>query len=425
MRIAMLTNNYKPFVGGVPISIERLSESLRALGHEVYIFAPSYDKQVEEEGVIRYRSYKRTLANGTVIPYVLDSTIEKQFKELDIDLIHVHHPNFVGWMATYLGKKYDVPVVYTYHTRYEQYLHHVKGLDKLDEVSKREDRTLVKHIATGILKIMQEKMIPRAVKQYANRCEVIFAPTALMQELLEQDGVTSKIQILPTGLNEQFFKEDLLKANQIRGKHIGDKRYLFCTVSRLNKEKNIEFLIQGLGRLKQRIGDTFTTLIIGEGPLKEQLQSMVRELELEKNVVFLGNVPNQEIKDYYRACDMFLFASKSETQGIVLLEAMAAKNPVVAIKASGVVEVVKDGINGYMTEDNIEEWASKISYILSNPRKLEEMKQGAYKTAQSYSAESVAEIAEAYYKQAILAYHAKETLYYDEVGCHYEELYIR
>ena len=104
---------------------------------------------------------------------------------------------------------------------------------------------------------------------------------------------------------------------------------------------------------------------------------------------------------------------------------MAEKSPVVAIKASGVGEVVKDGINGYMTNDNVEEWARKISYILNNPKQLEEMKQGAYMTAQSYSTEKVAEMAEAYYKQAISAYHAREILCYDEVSYQYEELYIR
>ncbi|MDA3733489.1 glycosyltransferase [Niameybacter massiliensis] len=401
MRIAMLTNNYKPFIAGVPISVERLSNSLREQGHEVYVFAPTYKNQVEEEGVIRYRSCKKTLDSGAVVPYIFDLEVERKFKALDIDVIHVHHPNFIGWMGRYLGKKYNVPVVYTYHTRYEQYIHHIKGFDKLDEMSKQEDTLFAKHIASGILKVMREKVVPKVINQYTNQCDMVFAPTALMKDLLLKEGIKASVEILPTGLNEQFFEEDVQKSHEIRQHYIGEKKYLFCTVSRLDKEKNIEFIIEGLEKLKQKIGDVFRLLIIGEGALKERLQQMVKALGLETNVVFLNSIPNEVIKNYYSACDLFLFASKSETQGIVLLEAMAAKNPVVAIQASGVVEVVVNGMNGYMTGDNIEEWVDRILTIISDSDQFEALKIGAYDTAQAYSTAKVAERAVGYYQQAI------------------------
>ena len=130
MKIAMMTNNYKPFVAGVPVSVERLTQGLREQGHQVVVFAPSYDGQQEERDVVRYRSFLRGVAGGVSIPNSLDPEIERKFREGDFDLIHVHHPMMIGDTARYLSWKYHVPLVFTYHTRYEQYLHYV-GLSAL------------------------------------------------------------------------------------------------------------------------------------------------------------------------------------------------------------------------------------------------------------------------------------------------------
>ena len=127
MRIAMLTNNYKPYVGGVPISIEHLAEELRKRGHTVYIFAPSYRKQEDELYVIRYPSFPLSVA-GAPLPNILTGLFRQKMKELQIDLIHVHHPAIAGNVALTLRRQLGIPVVFTYHTRYEEYLYYVKSL---------------------------------------------------------------------------------------------------------------------------------------------------------------------------------------------------------------------------------------------------------------------------------------------------------
>lgn len=404
MKIAMLTNNYKPFVGGVPISIERLSDGLRQQGHEVYIFAPTYKNQVEEEYVIRYKSYKKKLGQEMIIPNALDSSIEEKIKALDIDIIHVHHPMLVGWIGLYLGKKYNIPVVYTYHTRYEQYLHYIKLLNKIETIATKEKKETSSVFASHILKQIKERWVPTYLKQYSNHCTTVFAPTQLMQTTLQEIGVTTQIEVLPTGIKEQFFHQDRLKIEKIRKQYIADKKYLFCTVSRLSKEKNITFLIDGLRQLKKQEGDCFRTLIIGDGPLKESLKQQVKALDLENNIIFLNSIDNEEIAAYYGASDLFLFASKSETQGIVLLEAMASSTCVVAVKASGVVEVVKNDINGYMTEENIKEWTEKIIYLINNPIQRGRLSKGALETAKNYSTTKVAIQAMNAYTKAIDSY---------------------
>ena len=126
MKIAMMTNNYKPFIGGVPISVERLSQSLRKRGHEVCIFAPEYEDEYWEEDVIRYRSCEKRMKNGMAIPNILDARINQEFRWRQFDLIHVHQPMLIGNVAVHLSRKYKIPLVYTYHTRYEEYLHYIK-----------------------------------------------------------------------------------------------------------------------------------------------------------------------------------------------------------------------------------------------------------------------------------------------------------
>lgn len=131
MKIAMLTNNYKPFIGGVPISIERLAEGLRNLGHQVTVFAPEGAGCKEEPGVVRYRVLYEQRDKGLVIGNFIDKRIEKEFRDGQFDVIHVHHPVVIGFTAVYLSKKYGIPLAYTYHTRYEEYLHYFKLYERM------------------------------------------------------------------------------------------------------------------------------------------------------------------------------------------------------------------------------------------------------------------------------------------------------
>ncbi|SCJ93392.1 GDP-mannose-dependent alpha-(1-6)-phosphatidylinositol monomannoside mannosyltransferase [uncultured Clostridium sp.] len=401
----MLTNNYKPFIGGVPISIERLANGLREQGHEVFIFAPSYENQVDEENVVRYKSLKENnkITGKFAVPNIFDLNIERKFKELNIDIIHVHHPMLIGWTAIYLGKKYNIPVTFTYHTRYEEYLHNIKLYNALDN-RKNRDKGILNNIENDILTFTKETLVPKSVKTFSNMCDSIFAPTKEIKNYLEDISVNTKISVMPTGLEDIHFIGEESRTREVRDKYIDDKKYLFCTVSRLTKEKNIEFIIDGIERLKEKVGDIFKLLIIGEGPLKEELKMKVSNLGMESNVEFLNNIPNENIGDYYRACDLFLFASKSETQGIVLIEAMAAKNPVVAVRGTGVVDIVENEVNGFMTDEDIDEWSDKIAYLLNNRVILKKISIGAYNTALNYSSEKIAKIAEKSYIDTIELY---------------------
>ena len=222
MKIAMMTNNYKPFIGGVPISIERLSEGLRELGHEVYIFAPSYEEigynYTEEQGVIRYKSLKKRKGSkrAYAIPNIIDKDIENRFRELDIDIIHVHHPVLIGNMALYLGKKYNVPVVFTYHTRYEEYLHNIPGYGTIEKDYRNREAGIIHSIEEEIINMSKKKIVPSYLKRFANKCDMIVAPTKLMEEYLDEVGINSSIKVIPTGLKSDQFEINSLKIKTIR-----------------------------------------------------------------------------------------------------------------------------------------------------------------------------------------------------------------
>ena len=396
MKIAMMTNNYKPFVAGVPISVEKLSVGLRALGHQVTVFAPSYDEQDTEEDVIRYGALLKGVAGGFSVPNSLDPKIERAFWEGHFDVIHVHHPMMIGATARYLSWKYHVPLVSTYHTRYEQYLHYV-GL-------------------TGL-----ERFWPIYLRRTLGACNMVFAPTPHIRDYLRETGINPPIEVLPTGLSKTAFYPDQQKAKRLREQFCEGRPFLFCTVARLAKEKNLEFLLESLALYKQKAGPCFKLLLIGKGPYREKLCRRIGELALTEEIILTGEVRNEDMKEYCAASDLFLFSSRSETQGIVLLEAMAVGTPVLALRDTGTDDIVINGVNGYMTQvsgdsprDRIQDarvFADKAMAILSG-KELETLKQGAKETANKYDCQEIAERASSYYREVIWEYEMRRTRYY-------------
>ncbi|MCM1175174.1 MAG: glycosyltransferase [Blautia sp.] len=383
MKIAMMTNSYKPFIAGVPVSIERLSEGLRENGHEVVVFAPDYEGQEDDDHIERYRALIKGIVNGFSVPDSFDPKIEKRFREGNFDIIHVHHPMLIGQTALYLSRKYHVPLCYTCHTRYEQYLHYLVKPPFLQRLSGDFTQRLVKNY----------------VNHYAEQCSLVFVPAPSMQAYLEEDGSRREIAVLPTGLGRESFEADEEEAAYLRELLRGEKKYLFCTVARLAKEKNLGFLFRALALRKEKRGADFRLAVVGEGPYRRRLRSLAETLGIREEVAFIGEVPNEKVKNYCRAADLFLFSSLSETQGIVLLEAMAAATPVLAVRAPGVRDVVVNGRNGYMTDVSEMEFENMLETLLRQDRAY--LERGAFETAEKYEMREIAKRAAVYYNIAI------------------------
>ena len=293
MRIAMMTNNYKPFVGGVPISIERLADSLRDLGHSVYVFAPDYKSPVDDdEYTFRFPTMKHKIAGAIPIPNLIYGYVKNAISTLDIDLIHVHHPVMIGNVATRIGKEFHIPVVFTYHTRYEQYLHYLTPFGYLQNKANQGNL-----LGESILDFAQRQVIQRYLNHFLEKCDMVFAPTESIQNYLKPFHIDTPISIAPTGLPPACF-ENHIEATAIRKKYLQKKQYLFCTVSRLAKEKNLSFLLRGVSAVKKQLGDVFNVLILGDGPEKENLIALSQTLKIEENVFFIGEVSNHKISAY-------------------------------------------------------------------------------------------------------------------------------
>nr|WP_239550859.1 glycosyltransferase [Halanaerobacter jeridensis] len=386
LKIAIFTNNYFPFIGGVPISIERLSKGLRKLGHEVYIFAPEYpqnDKQ-DEDKVIRCKTLMHKEQNGMELPIVniFSNDIEEKFAELDFDLVHSHHPIWLGSKGLSLAEEYDLPRVLTYHTRLEKYSHYLP------------DFMIFK-------KLFENRIAHYIIKKAANRSDAVFAPTGTAKEYLRNIGVSRHIEVLPTGVDFDDYQVSQNEIDQLQNKYKSDNEVLLLSVSRLSKEKNLYFLIEALQHIKETTTLNFKCLIAGDGSEKENLEQYIIDNQLTDYVQLIGTIDHQEISKYYNMADLFVFASKSETQGMVLLEAMAGATPVVAVRSSGIDDVIKNGYNGYKVPEDINQWSEKVTKLIRSQELLEEMSQNAYQYAQDNSIEEMAKEAVEVYNKVI------------------------
>jgi len=401
MKIALMTNNYKPITGGVPISIERLAKELKEAGHEVTIFAPTYKNQpANETGIFRYKTLSYKFIGGIVLPNSLDLAIDREFKTGHYDVIHVHHPVLIGTTARLLSKKYNIPLVFTYHTRYEQYLNYAAPFKMLEADSQRTD--IRGDISGRMCHTINNRMVPSYIRSFAKNCDLVFAPTPGMKDYLETGCSIEpeKIRVLPTGLEPDEYAGDTVAAKKIRSHHIKNGEFLFVSVSRISHEKNIEFLMDACEKLKEKTSMPFKLLMVGDGPDKEKYINMCKEKDL-KEIEFVGNVSNEEIKNYCRAADAFLFASKSETQGIVIIEALAVGTPVIALRASGVEDVVMNGVNGILSRESVDDFADSIYSYMRGTVDNDLLSANAVFTALEFKEEKIARKALEGYMYAI------------------------
>lgn len=384
LEIAMFTNNFLPFIGGVPISIDRLAKGLRNLGHSVYIFAPEYPGDAaNDDYVIRNKLLIPYKAGGFQFPIIniFSSDIDKAFNEHNFDIVHVNHPFWMGKKGLKLAKKNNLPIILTYHTRLEQYAHYIPIFNILF-------KNVISH---------------RIIKNFSQKCDVIIAPTMSAKEYLRNIGVSRDIEILPTGVDMEKYPE--LESNDVKSierLYKRERKILLCSVSRLAKEKNLYFLLDGIEYIKEHTGILFKCIIIGDGPEKENIIKEIERKQLEDIVELIGSKKQEEIYNYYTASDIFIFASRSETQGMVLLEAMAGRCPVVTVRSSGIEDIVQDGFNGFKTKADVKEWADKIILLMTNGGLRHQMIGNSFTFAKQNSMAAMSEKALDIYHKAII-----------------------
>jgi len=371
IRVAMFTNNYLPFIGGVPISIARLRRGLEDLGDKLLVVAPRYMDQPEaEEHVLRIPSL---LAMGEKREFRLANIflgrIRKRVRAFHPDIIHLHHPFWLGSLGLFIARRLNVPAIYTYHTRLEHYAHFVPLPGLIF-------RNLISHTL---------------IKRFANKCDGVIVPTYSTEEYLRMIGVKTPTFVQPTGIEYKRFQavSDADIAALRTTLNLKDE-IVFISVSRLSNEKNIDFMIDAINTLRQETSKPFHFLMIGEGHQKDRLQNKIHELGLDTLVTLVGAVPPEDIAVWYRLGDAFVFASKSETQGMVILEAMAAGLPVVAVRSSGIDDVVRHGVNGFKTPERQDQWCTQVKRLLEDDELRGKLSRQALAFAKDFSVEQFA-----------------------------------
>lgn len=384
LRVAMFTNNYLPFIGGVPLSIDRLYQGLAKVGSKVKIFAPEYLKpwsDPEDGSVVRCAALFHWRLAGFPVANVFSRKIKEAFEAFECDVVHVHHPFWLGKRGMRLAKKSGLPVVLTYHTRLERYTHYLPF-----------PGTAVKNLAAHLL-----------IKRFANHCDAIITPTPSTEEYLRNLGVSALIETIPTGISmEDYDCWTAREVRELRSRYAAADEPLLISVSRLAREKNLDFLIDGLAKVKEQIHIPFKCLLVGDGPEKARLEEKAAALGLREQIVFTGNLPPRAVARCYLAADLFVFASTSETQGMVLIEAMAGGCPVVAVRASGVHDVVRDGHNGLMVAESTKSWAKAVATLLTDRRRLSVLSENSRAFAEDFSEEKIAEKVLRLYRRVVI-----------------------
>jgi len=359
MRIAFFTNNYLPNVYGVPMSVETLRKEFESRGHEVFIFAPNYsDYQDINKNVFRYPSLDINIKFRLPLGIPYSGKMNKILENLDLDIIHSQHPNLLGTAAMKWAKKKNIPLIFTWHTLYDQYTNFVPFLP-------------AKFSANWIIK--------SAVK-YANKSDVVIVPTESLTPIIKKWGVTnSNIIPIATGVVETEFSG--ANRNEVRSKYgIKENETLLLLVSRLTAEKNIDFLFNAVVEiLKENENAKF--MLVGDGYLVPELKEKARKENLENRIIFAGVITHQEIKNYYAAGDIFVYASKSETQGMIITEAMYMGLPIVAVKATGIESLIENGVNGILTLEDNNEFISAVKKMIENKDLRKKMAQESARIA--------------------------------------------
>ncbi len=346
MKILFISDVYFPRVNGVSTSIRTFVAQLQAFGHTVDLIAPYYDvKSADEAWVQRITAHSIYFdPEDKLMKYSAVLKLLPELREVNYDLIHIHTPFVAHYAGIKLAKLLDIPCVETYHTFFEDYLHHYLPI-------------IPKSLAKGLARLISKKQ--------CNALGAMVAPSQPMLDVLRTYGITTQAEVIPTGLQAQSFAE--ADGAAFRAKYgIAQNRPMLLYVGRVAFEKNINFLLE---MTKVLIAKQPNVLLVvaGEGPAEASLHKQTKELKLDSNIQFIGYLDrNTELNRCYQSADVFVFSSKSETQGLVLLEAMAQAKPVVSLAELGTKSILIEGEGALISTENTIEFADKVDYLLSH-----------------------------------------------------------
>jgi 1,2-diacylglycerol 3-alpha-glucosyltransferase len=371
MKILFISDVYFPRVNGVSTSIETFRHNLRLLGHTVHLIAPDYsNSSADETDIMRVPSRAvpldpedRFMSHGAVIKQI------DQLRREQYDIIHIQTPFVAHYLGTKLSRLLGIPCVETYHTFFEEYLHHYVPL-----VPRRVTRFVARHFSC----------------HQGNSLDGMVVPSNPMLDVIKSYGITTPTEVIPTGIEPDSFV--LGDRAAFREKFaIPQDRPVLLFVGRVAHEKNIGFLISVVDRVRREVPDVLL-VIAGEGPGRESLALEVTRLGLGDSIMFIGYLDrHKELNSCYRAADVFVFSSRTETQGLVLLEAMAQGVPVVSTAELGTRDVLREGLGVWIAREDLTDFSGKVVKMLSDAQLRKDLGDAGRDYAHEWSASQQAQ----------------------------------
>src|SRR5574344_1760679 len=386
MRIGIFTDTYPPYINGVSTSVKMLEDALKKQGHQVYIVTVNSEnmkyKYENDDHVIRIPGVPIGIYDYRLTGAYPLKAVAK-IRKWNLDVIHSHTEFGVGTFARIIAKQFNIPLVHTYHTMYEDYVH---------------------YITKGYFNGPSKKIVEYLTNFYCDQTATeLIVPTKKTYDLFKDKyKYTRNVHIIPTGIEvERFYHEnhDEKKIDDLRktyGLSKSEPTILF--VGRLGKEKNIDLLIEAQRDLAKKYNAKL--LIVGDGPDCGHFKDLAKKYKVEDNVIFTGKIPWEEVTKYYQMADILATASRTETQGLTFIEAMAASLPVVAVDDESFRNVVVEDLNGYLF-DTKKEYIKAIENLLSDKGKLKKFSSQARINAETYSSKYMAEKILGVYETAI------------------------
>lgn len=363
MNIVLLTNTFYPHVGGVARSVQAFRDEYLRRGHRVLVVAPEFPNTPEHEVVVvRIPAIQNFNASDFSVALPFYKGLTERLDDFRPDIIHSQHPFLLGMTAVRIARYRKLPLVFTHHTLYEQYTHYVPA-----------DSPILK------------RFVIELATRYANLADQVFAPSDSIRDLLIQRGVTTPILVVPTGVQVKNFAHG--NGRDFRTKYeIPGDAFVVGHLGRLAPEKNLEFLAKSVAEFMKSHDRAFF-LVIGAGPFEQSIQDIFSQAGLDDRLVLGGVLEHEQLADALNAMNVFAFSSKSETQGMVITEAMAAGVPVIALDAPGVREVVQDKRNGrLLKKETIKAFSGALQWMASRPQaQIQDLVQSARDTAEAFS----------------------------------------
>lgn len=347
MKVGFFTETYLPQLNGVSLTLAFEKKKLEEKKHQVFVFAPNVPGYKEKDkGVVRLNSFK--VLNAEPEQKVALPIPNKTFRKMlavKLDIVHAHGGGFFSFLGYQLALAKGYPYVLTYHTFLAKYVHYF----------------FIKN------KLVMSKIATVGSKVACNLADIVIVPSAKMKNILESYGVNKKIVVVPNPI-------DLVKYTKKESGYLHDKLQLssqakiLLTVCRIGKEKNIDFLLRTFKLVLKKEKNTYL-IVVGNGPEKENLEKYTHKLGLNERVIFTGYIEGEDMAKVYSDAEVFLFASTSETQGMVVPEAAACGLPLVVVADEAFVGAIEEGVNGYSVEEKETSFARKILDLLENDSK--------------------------------------------------------